>query len=128
MCRLAAAGEYARAQKIQDHLAEVMYKVFGGKNIEEITEWRNISLPENANFSEESSITVDIKPDRKYLFNVGSIGQPRNQDPRSSFAVYDTDGGKITRYCLPYDILSAQEKILNAGLPKRLAERLVTGH
>ena len=34
MCRLAAAGEYARAQKIQDHLAEVMYKVFGGKNIE----------------------------------------------------------------------------------------------
>lgn len=102
--------------------------LFGGKNIEEITEWRNISLPENANFSEESSITVDIKPDRKYLFNVGSIGQPRNHDPRSSFAVYDTDGGKITRYCLPYDILSAQEKILNAGLPKRLAERLVTGH
>lgn len=34
MCRLAAAGEYARAQKIQDHLVEVMYKVFGGKNIE----------------------------------------------------------------------------------------------
>lgn len=101
--------------------------IFGGKSIEELNEWREISLPENADFSTESSVTVEIKPDRKYLFNVGSIGQPRNHDPRSSFAIYDTDTCKVTRYCLPYDIISAQEKILKAGLPKRLAERLVTG-
>ena len=85
------------------------------------------NLPENADFSLESSVTIEIKPDRKYLFNVGSIGQPRNHDPRSSFVIYDTDACKVTRYCLPYDIISAQEKILKAGLPKRLAERLVTG-
>lgn len=101
--------------------------LFGGKNIEELTDWRSISLPDVADFNAESSITVEIKPDRKYLFNVGSIGQPRNHDPRCSFAVYDPDGGRVTRYCLPYDIASAQEKILNAGLPVRLAERLATG-
>ncbi|MBR2508730.1 MAG: metallophosphoesterase family protein [Lentisphaeria bacterium] len=101
--------------------------IFGGKNIEELVEWRSISLPDTANFDEESSVTVDIKPDRKYLFNVGSIGQPRNRDPRSSFAVYDPEGGKVTRYCIPYDIAGAQEKILLAGLPQRLAERLANG-
>ena len=102
--------------------------IFGGKNIEEIQEWRNISLPENCDFTQESSVTIEIKPDRKYLFNVGSIGQPRNHDPRSSFAIYDSEAGKITRYCLPYDIAAAQEKILKAGLPRRLAERLYIGN
>lgn len=101
--------------------------LFGGKNIEELTEWREISLPDKTDFNTETSVTIDIKPDRKYLFNTGSIGQPRNHDPRASFVVYDTEAAKVTRYCLPYDIISAQEKILKAGLPKRLAERLANG-
>lgn len=102
--------------------------IFGGKNIEEIHEWRAISLPENTNYSAEASVTVELKPDRKYLFNVGSIGQPRNHDPRSSFVVFDTEAGRITRYCLPYDIAAAQGKIIAAGLPRRLAERLYIGN
>lgn len=101
--------------------------LFGGKNIEELTEWREISLPESNDFNVENSVSIDIKPDRKYLFNVGSIGQPRNHDPRSSFVIYDTDAGKVTRYCLPYDIAGAQEKIRKAGLPERLAVRLTSG-
>ena len=101
---------------------------FGGKNIIDITEWKAISNPEKNDFSVESSVTVDINPECKYLFNVGSIGQPRNRDPRSSFAVYDTKTHKVTRYCLPYDIAAAQAKIIAAGLPQRLADRLAAGY
>ena len=64
----------------------------------------------------------------KYLFNVGSIGQPRNGDPRASFAVVDTAAHVVTRYRLPYNIAVAQEKILAAGLPDRLAERIALGN
>ncbi len=72
-------------------------------------------------------ITVEYRKNNKYLFNVGSIGQPRNGDPRASFAVWDTDQMSMSRYLLPYDIKTTQQKILDAGLPARLAERLEYG-
>lgn len=99
------------------------------KPIQEITEWaykRNEGFvprePEAMDY-----ITVDIRPGYKYLINVGSVGQPRNNDPRASFVVYDRDQQKITRYRIPYDIKSQQEKIRAAGLPERLALRLESG-
>ena len=72
-------------------------------------------------------IVVPYLKKNKYLFNVGSIGQPRNGDPRASFAVWDTDQMTVTRFRLPYDIAVTQQKILDAGLPARLAERLAVG-
>lgn len=72
-------------------------------------------------------ITIEYRKNNKYLFNVGSIGQPRNGDPRASFAVWDTDRMSISRFRLPYDIAATQQKILAAGLPERLAERLEFG-
>ena len=72
-------------------------------------------------------ITIEYRKNNKYLFNVGSIGQPRNGDPRASFAVWDTDRMSISRFRLPYDIPATQQKILAAGLPTRLAERLEFG-
>jgi diadenosine tetraphosphatase ApaH/serine/threonine PP2A family protein phosphatase len=101
--------------------------VYSGKPIEELHEWRSISIPEVNDFSAEDSVTVKLKADCKYLFNVGSIGQPRNGDPRASFAVFDTDMSAVTRYVIPYNIAVAQEKILAAGLPERLALRLEKG-
>jgi diadenosine tetraphosphatase ApaH/serine/threonine PP2A family protein phosphatase len=59
--------------------------------------------------------------------NPGSIGQPRDGDPRAAFLLYDTDAAVITFHRVPYNIQAAQEKIFAAGLPERLAIRLEEG-
>lgn len=99
------------------------------RSIDEIPEWTyNYQFElSNTDFNYEDELTVEIKAGYKYLFNVGSIGQPRNRDPRSSFAIMDTDAGTITRYRIPYDIAAQQNKIIDAGLPERLALRLAVG-
>lgn len=61
------------------------------------------------------------------MINPGSIGQPRDGDPRAAFALYDSDARAVTFYRVPYDIPAAQEKIFRAGLPERLAIRLEEG-
>jgi len=63
----------------------------------------------------------------KLIVNVGSVGQPRDGDPRLCYSVYDTDRNLITLKRLPYDIKKAQSKILDAGLPPFLAQRLSEG-
>ena len=63
----------------------------------------------------------------KYLINPGSMGQPRDRDPRASFLVYDTRKKQVTFHRVDYDIHTTAEKILAAGLPERLAERLKLG-
>jgi predicted phosphodiesterase len=68
-----------------------------------------------------------VEPGKKYFVNVGSIGQPRDNDPRAAYVVYDMDENTIELRRLEYDIPTAQKKILAAGLPPRLAERLAYG-
>lgn len=68
-----------------------------------------------------------VEPGRKYFVNVGSVGQPRDGCPKSKYVVYDMDEGSIELRKLDYDIPGAQKKILDAGLPPRLAERLAFG-
>jgi len=62
----------------------------------------------------------------RFLVNPGSVGQPRDGNPRAAFLIYDTDTGIEFRRA-EYDIASAQEKIIESGLDKRLAERLSRG-
>lgn len=64
---------------------------------------------------------------RKYFINVGSVGQPRDTDPRASYVIYDVKARTITYRRLAYDIVAAQERIRMAGLPDRLASRLEIG-
>ena len=64
---------------------------------------------------------------RKYFINVGSVGQPRDGDPRASYAIYSTRSRTVHFRRLPYDIAAAQAKIRKAGLPERLALRLEIG-
>ena len=64
---------------------------------------------------------------RKYFVNVGSVGQPRDGDPRASYVIYDQDARTIRYRRLEYDIEAAQERIRRAGLPERLAVRLAIG-
>lgn len=73
-------------------------------------------------------LTVELRETGKYMINPGSIGQPRDGDPRAAFLVYDTEKREVTFFRVPYDISAAQEKIFAAGLPERLAIRLEEGH
>jgi diadenosine tetraphosphatase ApaH/serine/threonine PP2A family protein phosphatase len=74
-----------------------------------------------------NSDRVTIREGRKYIVNVGSVGQPRDGDPRGSLCVYDVDAGEITISRFSYDIEAAQQKIRDAGLPTVLANRLSWG-
>ena len=68
-----------------------------------------------------------VEPGKKYFVNVGAIGQPRDNNPKAAYVVYDMDEATIELRRLEYDIAAAQKKILEAGLPPRLAERLAFG-
>ena len=65
--------------------------------------------------------------DCRYLINPGSVGQPRDGDWRAAFAMFDSEAWIVTFYRVPYNVRVAQEKILAANLPQRLATRLATG-
>lgn len=73
-------------------------------------------------------LTVQLRETGKYMINPGSIGQPRDGDPRAAFLVFDTEQRAVTFFRVPYDIAAAQKKIFAAGLPERLAIRLEEGH
>jgi diadenosine tetraphosphatase ApaH/serine/threonine PP2A family protein phosphatase len=62
-----------------------------------------------------------------YLINPGSIGQPRDGDPRAGYAIYDAAASVVEIYRTPYRVERAQEKIRAAGLPEALAQRLAIG-
>jgi len=68
-----------------------------------------------------------VEPGKKYFVNVGAVGQPRDNNPKSAYVVYDMDESTIELRRLDYDIAAAQKKSLAAGLPARLAERLAYG-
>lgn len=72
--------------------------------------------------------TLKLLKGVRYLLNPGSVGQPRDGDPRAAFALVDTDAAIFTFHRIPYDIAAAQKKIRDAGLPDRLAARLAEGH
>lgn len=63
-----------------------------------------------------------------WLLNPGSVGQPRDRDPRASWAVWDPDARVIEVVRTEYDVAGAQRAILEAGLPPGLAARLAEGH
>ena len=64
---------------------------------------------------------------RKYFINVGSVGQPRDGDPRAAYVLYDPKARTVRFRRLEYDVAAAQARVRLAGLPPRLAERLAVG-
>lgn len=68
-----------------------------------------------------------LKNGMRYLINPGSVGQPRDGDWRAGFAVFDSDASIIVFYRVPYNLKRAQDRILAADLPQRLATRLAAG-
>ncbi len=63
----------------------------------------------------------------KYLINVGSVGQPRDGDPRAAYVIYDDEAQTVSLRRVEYDVATAQAKIRAAGLPKSDAQRLAVG-
>ena len=86
-------------------------------------------------FSEESDGTIrqrsgmnfKLSKDTKYLVNVGSVGQPRDDDSRAAYGIYDTSSCKVEFHRVEYDIKKAQNKMIKAKIPEMLIERLELG-
>jgi diadenosine tetraphosphatase ApaH/serine/threonine PP2A family protein phosphatase len=75
----------------------------------------------------ESQRVLEVDPDCYYLINPGSVGQPRDRDPRAAYALWDSPRRLLTLRRVAYDVRAAQQKILAAGLPASLAMRLAAG-
>jgi diadenosine tetraphosphatase ApaH/serine/threonine PP2A family protein phosphatase len=73
--------------------------------------------------------TVDIALDggRRYIVNVGSVGQPRDRDTRACYAIWDQEARRVAIRRVSYDWTEARRKIIAAGLPRVLADRLAHG-
>ena len=63
----------------------------------------------------------------RLIINPGAVGQPRDNDPRASYAIYDSGAGLIKLYRVPYDINATQTRMMENGLPIRLVVRLSYG-
>jgi diadenosine tetraphosphatase ApaH/serine/threonine PP2A family protein phosphatase len=70
---------------------------------------------------------VALPAGARVLINVGSVGQPRNGDPRASFAVLDLEDRSARLVRVEYDLQTARKKIIDAGLPRFLGDRLLLG-
>lgn len=70
---------------------------------------------------------LELEPDYFYLINPGSVGQPRDGDPRAAYALYSPEDRTIEFRRTPYDVARTASKILEAGLPPPLAARLFEG-
>ena len=68
-----------------------------------------------------------LKEGAKYLVNPGSVGQPRDGDPRAAYAIVDTRRRCVELLRLTYPVEEAQDKVIRAGLPEVLAQRLAVG-
>lgn len=71
--------------------------------------------------------TITLETGARYIINAGSVGQPRDRDPRASACIYDSDKNLITFTRIEYDIKQAADKILKSGLPEIFASRLYVG-
>jgi len=77
--------------------------------------------------STESCSALRIQPARRYLLNPGSIGQPRDADPRAAFVVADLERNTVEFWRVPYDISAVQSRMRAAHLPEQLIQRLTVG-
>ena len=75
----------------------------------------------------EAFAALQVENGTRYLLNPGSIGQPRDGDPRAACAVADLDHGVVEFWRIPYDVDAVQRRMLGAGLPEPLALRLALG-
>lgn len=78
--------------------------------------------------SDQFTINIGlVLSESRLIINPGSVGQPRDGDPRTSYVIYDSQTGMVRLYRVTYDISATQTKMAEHGLPMRLAARLSQG-
>ena len=80
-----------------------------------------------ASADDQRPLVIPLEDANRYLVNPGSVGQPRDSDPRAGFAITDTKAREVTLYRVEYPIAKAQARIMEEGLPDVLAQRLSLG-
>ena len=75
----------------------------------------------------EARLKLRLEPGKRYLVNPGSVGQPRDRNPRAAYAIYDASARVVHFDRVPYDVGATRRKIQRAGLPAVLGDRLVVG-
>ena len=68
---------------------------------------------------------IHLEKGKKYMINVGSVGQPRDMDKRAKYVLYDTESGLLTVKSVDYPNTITADKIIRAGIPKQYAEKLL---
>lgn len=86
-----------------------------------------LTFMKSTTLGHSQSVKFTVPKDTTALINVGSVGQPRDEDPRCAFGVYDSKDRSFMLHRAEYDIRGAAAKIRRAGLPVVLAERLLHG-
>ena len=103
----------------------------GHTHVPRVYVWDGAHCSEQAEFTAQlatcARTDIPLQEGLKYFINVGSVGQPRDGDPRASYGIYDSERNVVTLKRIEYDVASAQQAVLAAGLPEYLAERLAKG-
>jgi diadenosine tetraphosphatase ApaH/serine/threonine PP2A family protein phosphatase len=86
-----------------------------------------IFTEEGGSVSAEPAFALKLRQGARHIVNVGSVGQPRDGDPRSAYCILDIDRGTIEIKRVAYDVEKARDKIVKAGLPGFLGDRLLYG-
>ena len=76
---------------------------------------------------ERGATVATLENGRRYIVNVGSVGQPRDHDPRAAYALWDVEARRVEIRRVAYDVDAVRRKIRAAGLPRFLADRLAVG-
>lgn len=100
---------------------------FGHTHVQVVYQLSDDNSLEMSSFDVSSGRRLTLQPYNKYLVNPGSVGQPRDGDPRAGYALLDTETRELMLFRLIYAVEAAQTKILKAGLPEILASRLGLG-
>jgi len=87
----------------------------------------DVHRPEFRTVGQAEGSDFPLKPGLRYLINPGSVGQPRDGDWRAAFALYDSQAKVVSFWRTPYNLKEAQDRIVAANLPARLATRLAAG-
>jgi diadenosine tetraphosphatase ApaH/serine/threonine PP2A family protein phosphatase len=85
------------------------------------------ALGEDGEVADVGAPRIALAPDRRYIVSVGSVGQPRDYDPRSCFVTYDTEARVVEYHRVPYDVERSAQKIFEAKLAVNFGRRLFLG-
>lgn len=114
-----SAEQAARCHEIWDDLAQITF--IGHSHL-----CKSFALTETEVF-EVVADKFEIRPEHRYIISVGSVGQPRDYDPRASYTIYDSDTKTFEFKRIEYDIDAAAQKIFDCNLERNFANRLFLG-